>query len=93
MPWSPHIGTDTFHPVTKTPYKLGIIAGNRSLPLIFAREARAGGVKQLVAAAFVNETDPALANLVDTIEWLRVGQLSKLIGIFKNQNISHCDGF
>ena len=76
--------------MTKTPDKLGIIAGNRSLPLVLAREARAGGVKQLVAAAFENETDSALADLVDTIEWLRVGQLSKLIEVFKNQNVSQC---
>ena len=90
MPWSPHTGTDTFPRVTQTPEKLGIIAGNRSLPLLLAREARADGVKQLVAAAFENETDPALADLVDTIEWLRVGQLSKLIEVFKKQDISRC---
>mgnify|MGYP001158332931 CR=1 FL=1 len=90
MPWSPQLETDTFLAVTKTPDKLGIIAGNRSLPLVLAREARAGGVQQLVAAAFENETDPALADLVDTIKWLRVGQLSKLIEVFKNQNVSQC---
>ena len=90
MPWSPHTETDTFPFVTKAPKNLGIIAGNRSLPLLLAREARADGVKQLVAAAFENETDPALADLVDTIEWLRVGQLSKLIEVFKKQDISRC---
>ena len=74
----------------KTPDKLGIIAGNRSLPLVLAKEARTDGVQHLVAAAFENETDPALADLVDTIEWLRVGQLSKLIELFKNQDISQC---
>ena len=90
MSWSPHVGTDTFPPVTHAPEKLGIIAGNRSLPLVLAREARADGVLHLVAAAFENETDPALADLVDTIEWLRVGQLSKLIELFKKQDISRC---
>jgi len=76
--------------VTKTPEKLGIIAGNRSLPLVLAREARADGVQELVAAAFENETDPALADLVDSIKWMRVGQLSKLIKMFKKHNISQC---
>ena len=90
MPWSPHTGTDTFSRVTQKPEKLGIIAGNRFLPLLLAREARAAGVQQLVAAAFENETDPALTDLVDTIEWLRVGQLSKLIDVFKKQDISRC---
>jgi len=90
VPWSPHTENDTLPLVTKTPEILGIIAGNRSLPLVLAREARAGGVQHLVAAAFENETDPALADLVDTIEWLRVGQLSKLIEIFKNQAVTQC---
>ena len=90
MSWSPHTETDTFPFVTKAPEKLGIIAGNRSLPLVLAREARTAGVQQLVAAAFENETDPALADLVDSIKWMRVGQLSKLIKMFKKHNISEC---
>ena len=55
---------------------LGLIAGNNAYPLLLAREARAAGVPRLVAAAFTGETDPALAGLVDEIEWMRVGQLA-----------------
>ncbi len=69
---------------------LGIIAGNRSLPLMFARQARQMGVKRLVAAAFEGETDPALASLVDEIVWLRVGQLSRLIAAFTGRSVKHC---
>jgi hypothetical protein len=69
---------------------LGIIAGNRSLPLIFAKEARRQGVKRLVAVAFEGETDPALAPLVDEIVWLRVGQLSKMITAFTGRGIKQC---
>jgi DUF1009 family protein len=69
---------------------LGIIAGNRSLPLIVARQARAMGVKRLVAAAFQNETDPALAELVDSIHWLKVGQLGKLLSVFKEEGARQC---
>ncbi len=69
---------------------LGIIAGNRSLPLILARQARKLGVKRLVAAACEGETDPILASLVDDIVWLKVGQLSKLISTFKERGIKHC---
>src|SRR5487761_194809 len=69
---------------------LGIIAGNRSLPLVFARQARALGVKRLVAAAFEGETDPALAALVDEIVWLKVGQLSKMIAAFTKRGITRC---
>ncbi|HEY2083662.1 MAG TPA: UDP-2,3-diacylglucosamine diphosphatase LpxI, partial [Verrucomicrobiae bacterium] len=69
---------------------LGIIAGNRSLPLLFAQQARAMGVKRLVAAAFEGETDPALASLVNEVVWLKVGQLSKLIGVFTDRGITQC---
>ena len=69
---------------------LGLIAGNRSLPLIFARQARSMGVKRLVAAAFEGETDPGLGPLVDDIVWLKVGQLSKLIGTFTERNVKQC---
>ena len=46
---------------------LGLIAGNRTLPLVFARQARSLGVKRLVAVAFEGETDPSIAGLVDDI--------------------------
>ena len=69
---------------------LGLIAGNRSLPLLFAREARRLGVKRLVAVAFDGETDPALAALVDEIVWLKVGQLGKLISAFTDRAVRQC---
>jgi DUF1009 family protein len=69
---------------------LGMVAGNRSLPLLFAQQARAMGVKRLVAAAFEGETDPALASLVDEIVWLKVGQLSKLISVFTDRGVKKC---
>ena len=69
---------------------LGIIAGNRSLPLVFAKEARRQGVKRLVAVAVEGETDPALASLVDEIVWLKVGQLSKMIAAFTGRGIKQC---
>jgi DUF1009 family protein len=64
---------------------LGIIAGSRALPLMLARQARAMGVRRLVAVAFQGETDPALAELVDEIVWLKVGQLGKLISALKDR--------
>jgi len=69
---------------------LGLIAGNRSLPLEFARQARAAGVKRLVAVAFENETDAALAPFVDEIVWLKVGQLSRMISAFTDRGIRQC---
>ena len=69
---------------------LGLIAGNRTLPLVFARQARSQGIKRLVAVGFEGETDPALAELVDDLVWLKVGQLSKLIGAFTSRGIKQC---
>lgn len=69
---------------------LGIIAGNRSLPFLVAREARAQGVPRLVALAFEGETDPALAGLVDEIEWVRVGQVNRAIKAFTTRGVRHC---
>ena len=69
---------------------IGIIAGNRSLPISFAEQARAQGLRRLVAIAFENETDPALAGKVDDIVWLKVGQLSKMLAAFKDRGVAHC---
>jgi DUF1009 family protein len=66
---------------------LGIIAGNGEFPLILARSARQQGVPRLVAAAFEGETRPEVAKLVDDIEWIKVGQLNKLIQTFTSRGV------
>ncbi len=76
--------------VTQSFDTIGLIAGNRSLPLLFARQARAQGLRRIVAAAFEGETDPQLAGLVDEIVWLKVGQLSKMISAFTDRGVRHC---
>ena len=72
-----------------TPQTLAIIAGNGAYPQAMARAARAAGVARIAAAAFQNETDPALAPLVDELEWLRVGQLGKLLTILQKSGATH----
>jgi hypothetical protein len=69
------------------PQILGIIAGNGVYPRLLADAARKAGVKKIVAAAFTGETDPALAQHVDLIEWMRVGQLNRLLKFFREQNV------
>ncbi len=66
---------------------LGIIAGSGSYPGLVARAARRAGVKQIVAAAFSNETDSGLTSDVETIEWLRVGQLGRLLSFFQENGV------
>jgi UDP-2,3-diacylglucosamine hydrolase len=71
----------------RTPQILGIIAGNGVYPRLLADSARKAGVKKIAAAAFTGETDPALAEHVDLIEWMRVGQLNRLLKFFREQKV------
>jgi UDP-2,3-diacylglucosamine hydrolase len=71
------------------PHVLGIIAGNGVYPRLVADSARKSGVKKIIAAAFAGETDPVLEQHVDVIEWLRVGQLSRLLKSFREQKLHH----
>ncbi len=66
---------------------LGMIAGNRRFPQIFAQEARRSGVQQLVAVAFEGETEPAIESYVDHVEWMKLGQLGKLVEAFQRNQI------
>jgi UDP-2,3-diacylglucosamine hydrolase len=71
------------------PETLGIIAGNGVYPRLLAKAARRAGVKRIVAAAFTSETDERLAGIVDRIDWMRVGQLGKLISGFRDAGVAH----
>jgi len=71
------------------PRTIGIIAGSGVYPETFIRAARkhSPGVK-LVVVAFNGETQPDLATLADATEWVRVGQLSKLIKFFLKHEVT-----
>ena len=71
------------------PHALGIIAGNGTYPQLLADAARKAGVKKIVAAGFADETDPLLQQRVDVLEWMRVGQLGRLLKFFRAQDIHH----
>jgi hypothetical protein len=73
----------------QTPDSLGIIAGSGAYPILLAQSARRAGVGKIVAAAFTGETDAALASSVDAIEWMRVGQLSRLLKFLKSAGVGH----
>jgi DUF1009 family protein len=73
----------------KIPAALGIIAGDGVYPRLLANAARKAGVKKIVAAAFTSETDPALTQHVDLVEWMRVGQLNRLLKFFRDQDVHH----
>ena len=71
------------------PDSLAIVAGNGSYPFAMARGARKAGVKRIVAASFTDETSDRLAAEVDDIEWLRVGQLGKLLAYLEKSGTRH----
>jgi len=73
----------------QSPKTLGIIAGNGVYPRLIADAARKAGVTKIVAAAFTDETDPVLNQHVDVLEWMRVGQLGRLLKFFRGQDIHH----
>ena len=76
--------------LAQTPlHALGIIAGNGVYPRLLADSARKAGVKKIVAAAFTGETDPALAQHVELLEWMHVGQLNRLLKFFRAHDIHH----
>jgi DUF1009 family protein len=66
--------------------KIGLIAGNGTFPVAFARAAKEKGM-QVIAVAHEGETLPELSQWVDAIYWIKVGQLGKLISIFKEQDV------
>ena len=61
------------------------------IPRLLADAARKAGVKKIIAAAFTDETDPVLAQHVDLIEWMRVGQLNRLLKFFNATQSSSRD--
>jgi len=65
---------------------IGLIAGGGQFPLLFARAARKQG-RAVVAAAHVNESDPALESEVDRLCWVKLGQLGKIIKHFKKNGV------
>jgi DUF1009 family protein len=74
--------------VTK-PNTLAIISGNGVYPRLLANAARKAGVKKIIAVAFTDETDPVLNEHVNALEWMRVGQLGRLLKFFRSQDIHH----
>src|SRR5881275_795526 len=73
----------------QSPETLGILAGNGVYPRLIADAAGKAGVGKIVAAAFTDETDPTLEQHVELVEWMRVGQLGRLLKFFRSQGIHH----
>jgi hypothetical protein len=59
--------------------RLGIIAGNRLLPVILAKRIKEKKINcEVVAVCFKGETSPNIEKYADRCHWLRVGRLKDL---------------
>lgn len=65
---------------------IGLIAGGGQFPILFAEAARSKGQK-VVAIAHRNESSPELEQVVDSLCWVKLGQLGKIISFFRKQGV------
>jgi len=67
--------------------KLGLIAGNGKFPMLVAENAKYDGIDKIVTVAFVGDTSKELESLVDEMTWIKVGELGKLIKVFRQAGV------
>lgn len=65
---------------------IGLIAGNRRLPFLWAQAARSAG-HRVAAIGFKEETDPRLAAKVDAFQLISLGELGRMIRFFKANGV------
>ncbi len=66
---------------------IGIIAGSGQFPLLIARAAREAGYR-VVVAAHVEETRPEIESESDDVHWVKLGQLGKIIKVFRDAGVT-----
>ncbi len=65
---------------------IGIIAGGGQFPLLFIEAAHKAG-RRVVVVAHKGETDEKVVQAADTVCWVKLGQLGKLISFFKAEGV------
>jgi hypothetical protein len=66
--------------------KFGLIAGNGQFPFLVVEGAKRQGAS-LSVIAITEETDPRIAEVADSVKWVGIGQLGKMIDFFKNEGV------
>jgi DUF1009 family protein len=66
---------------------VGLIAGNGKFPFLVLEAARSQNI-EMVVAAVKEETSPDIVQHAKTVHWLNLGQLGKLIKVFKAEGIT-----
>lgn len=67
--------------------KFGLIAGNGQFPFLVLESARQQNI-DVVVAAINEETFPEIESCGYPVHWLGIGQLGKLVSLFKNAGVS-----
>jgi len=67
--------------------KIGLIAGAGQFPVLLADKAKKKGYK-VYGVGFYNETDKVLSDHVTQLEWIYLGQVSKLLKYFRQNQIT-----
>lgn len=67
--------------------RIGLIAGGGKFPILFAEKARENGY-EVHAAAYINEASMELTHYVTSIEWLHLGQVGRLLKLFRTLAIT-----
>lgn len=67
--------------------RYGLIAGNGQFPFLVVEGARRAG-EQLAVVAIKEETDPRIDEVADTVQWVGIGQLGKMLSFFKEQGVA-----
>ncbi len=70
------------------PERLGLIAGYGSFPLELAASIRAQGIA-LHVVAVREETSASIEEYADSIQWLHVGQVGRMIRAFQQAGVTH----
>jgi DUF1009 family protein len=68
------------------PEKVGIIAGSGQFPLLFIKAAHDAG-RTVVVVAHKGETQPEVVAAADSVCWVKLGQLGKIISFFHKEGV------
>ncbi|MBU4176925.1 MAG: LpxI family protein [Desulfurivibrionaceae bacterium] len=70
-----------------TKNSIGIIAGGGQFPKLFAEAAKKAG-REVVIVAHQGESWPELETVADRFCWVKLGQLGKIIGFFREHGVT-----
>jgi UDP-2,3-diacylglucosamine hydrolase len=73
--------------VSSSKQRYGMIAGNGRFPLLALETAQREGL-DVIVVAIENEAAPEIASLASSLHWVNIGQLGKLIEIFKHERVT-----